>query len=73
MHQLFRRGYPSPRSDHADIRYLCRLHSPPGTRKYYVVVSPVDIEPEIHVFKGRIGNVKVYNHLVDENTLFRPE
>jgi len=46
---------------------------PSGTRKYYVVVSPVGIEPEIHVLKGRIGNVKVYNHLVDEGAMFKPE
>ena len=50
-----------------------RIGFPPGTRRYYVAVTPVGMQPEIHVLKGHLANVGVYHHPVDESTLFLPQ
>lgn len=46
------------------------LKFPSDTRRYYVAVTPVGMEPEIKVPKSRFTNVDVFRHPVDEDTLF---
>jgi len=45
------------------------LGFPPNTRKYYVAVTPLGIEPRIEIPKGRFVGA-VFHHPVDDDTLF---
>ena len=46
------------------------LGLPPDTRKYYVVVTPLDKQPRILVPKAYDGEMEVFYHPVNRGTLF---
>ena len=67
-----------------DLRRTDHLHLPPATRKYYVVVTPREIEPTINVPREYSGGgsgtaplsdglFQVFNHPVPMHTLFRDD
>ena len=56
----------------AGLEIINGLKVPKNTRKYYMVVTPLGIEPSIRVPKGLFADVDVFHHPVDPNALFPP-
>lgn len=49
---------------------ISKLKFPSNTRRYYVAVTPLGIEPKIEVPKGPFKEVGVFHHPVSNDTLF---
>jgi hypothetical protein len=56
--------------EEAGLEIINGLMFPPGTRMYYVVVTPLGTEPQIRVPTGCFQDVHVFHHPVHPNTLF---
>jgi len=56
----------------AGLKMINRLKLPAKTRRYYVVVTPLGIEPSIRVPEGVFKGVQVFHYPVDPNALFPP-
>ena len=54
----------------AGLDMIDTLTLPPNTRRYYVAVTPFNIEPPIQVPKGRFKGVYAFHHPVPQSTLF---
>jgi len=55
-----------------DLKIIDGLKFPVKTRRFYVVVTPLGIEPSVRVPNGVFKDVQVFHHPVDPNVMFPP-